>query len=268
MSKKLYDFEPVYYITLEDSVERQNQMESQFNLLGIKNYNKIIALDGRKTNYSEDPNIIGPYKFSLDSGQIATILSHIKAIKYWYENSDSPTAIFLEDDIDLTICKYWNFGWNDLLRRLPKKWNVIQLSLIRCDDAEVPLNDDDLCLRRRSFYNWSAGCYMITREYAKKLLSHYVCDEKINLSIYNYDDYFPYIENVLYIAARPEEYTLPLFVEDVTKISTFYPLFSKETHKPGQVHSSGFVYDWWKNNGPLVDLDELMTFRETWYWEK
>ena len=60
----------------------------------------------------------------------------------------------------------------------------------------------------------SAGSYMIRRKYAEHLLSHYMPDGKsLNLTIYGYERYIPFIENVLYVAGRPEEYTLPLFVE-------------------------------------------------------
>lgn len=270
---KLTNFPPVYYITLDDSVVRQIDMESQLESLGVHDYTKIVAFDGRINNYSEDPNIYGPYKHDLDSGQIATVMSHLKAIAHWYHNSDTPTAVFLEDDMILTTCQYWNFTWSDIVERLNAfEWNCIQLSLIRADDAQVPLNEGDIQFRRRSFYNWSAGSYMITRKYAKVLLDHYIPEEgKLNLTTYTYEDYCPYIENVLYIAGRPNEYTLPLFVENTKYLSTFYPHFMRGmvgTHKQGQIDSSEFVYNWWKENGHRVNVDELMTFKETWYWDK
>ena len=240
----LTNFPPVYYVTLEDSVVRQVNMESQLESLGVFDYTKIVAFDGRVNNYCEDPNIYGPHKDGVDSGQIATVMSHLKAIATWYWNSDTPTAVFLEDDMILSTCQYWTFKWDDIIERLNKhQWNCIQLSLIRADDAMVPLNDDDIQFRRRSFYNWSAGSYMITREYAKVLLDHYVpVDGELNLSIYGYPEYFPYIENVLYVAGRPHEYTLPLFVENTQYTSTFYKHFPTGMvgkHKQGQVYKIG-----------------------------
>ena len=269
----LTNFPPVYYVTLEDSVVRQIDMESQLESLGVFDYTRIVAFDGRVNNYCENPNIYGPHKDGVDSGQIATVMSHLKAIATWYWNSDTPTAVFLEDDMILSTCQYWTFTWDDIVERLNRhQWNCIQLSLIRADDAMVPLNEGDIQFRRRSFYNWSAGSYMITREYAKVLLDHYVpVDGELNLSIYGYPEYFPYIENVLYVAGRPHEYTLPLFVENTGYTSTFYQHFPKGMvgkHKQGQVHSSAFVHNWWKENGHRVNIDELMTFKETWYWDK
>jgi GR25 family glycosyltransferase involved in LPS biosynthesis len=217
INQKLNNFPPVYYITLEDCVERQNNMERQYQKLGIVDYTKIVAYDGRVVNYCDDSKICGPHLNCIDSGHIATILTHLKAIKYWYENSTSPYAIFMEDDMILETVNFWNFTWDDITTRLPKEWECIQLSLIRGDDAAVPLGEHDIQFRRRSFYNWSAGCYMIKRSHAKKILYHYIrYGGEYNLTVCDYSEYIPYIENIVYIAARPYEFTLPLFVEDVS----------------------------------------------------
>ena len=269
MNNKLIDFGPVYYITLKDSVDRQNNMVNQFRKFGIIDYSKIIACDGRTFDYQNDERIITPNKYLIDSGHIATILSHLKAIEYWYETSSSPFAIFMEDDMNLEISNFWNFTWKDIIARLPSEWNCIQLSIIRGDDAEVKLDEKDIQLRRRSFYNWSAGSYMLTREYAKKILNHYKTGkDTYQFVIYNQPDYIPYIENVLYIAGRPYEFTLPLFVENVNIQSTFFPVFIDEPNKGGkiQINSSNFVYEWWKMNGHCVNIDELMTEQPARYW--
>ena len=95
--------------------------------------------------------------------------------------------------------------------------------------------------------------------------------KSLNLTIYGYERYIPFIENVLYVAGRPEEYTLPLFVENTNYTSTFYKHFPKGMvgiHKQGQFDSSAFVHNWWKQNGQHVTIDQLMTFKDTWYWEK
>jgi hypothetical protein len=265
---KLTNFPHVYYITLEDSVNRQNYMEKQLNFLGVKNYTKILAFDGRIHNYCEDQNVTGKFKHQLNSGQIATTLSHLKAISEWYYHSDTPMAVFLEDDMNLNICQYWNFTWDDIISRLNKQeWNCIQLSLQRCNDAEVPLDEEDIRLRRRSFYNWSAGSYILKRQYAEKILNYYIDENnKVNLTVYECEDYIPYIENIIYIAGRPNEFTLPLFVEDVSHASTFYPAFAENTHIQCQIDSSEFVHNWWKNNGNSVNVDELLTPKNTRYW--
>ena len=92
-------------------------------------------------------------------------------------------------------------------------------------------------------------------------------NNEYDITIYDYPNYIPCVENVIYIAARPYEFTLPLFVEDVSMISTFYPMFIDQPTKRGQIESSNYVYNWWKENGHKVDINKLMTFKETRYWD-
>jgi hypothetical protein len=40
-------------------------------------------------------------------------VEQLKAIKHWYETSDSPYAIIMEDDCNLDLVRFWNFNWND-----------------------------------------------------------------------------------------------------------------------------------------------------------
>lgn len=261
---KFKDFPPTYYITLKDSTSRQATIEHRLSSLGI-DFTKIIAYDGRLNNYKTNNNIRGDFISELDSGHIATILSHIKAIEHWYTTSNSSVAVFLEDDMDLTISKYWNFTWNNLYNKLQQyKWNIVQLSLIRTDNAEVSLDAYDMCFRRRSFYNWSAGAYMLTKDYAAKLLNTYITGaDTYNLSVWNYT---PLIENILYVTGRPYEFTIPLFIEDTSYDSTFYPQFISSRNKANQINSAEFVYNWWRTNGSLVNIDNFMEVQEARYW--
>ena len=40
-------------------------------------------------------------------------------------------ALIFEDDISFELSNYWNFSLNEVIRQLPRGWNVIQLCLIR-----------------------------------------------------------------------------------------------------------------------------------------
>jgi GR25 family glycosyltransferase involved in LPS biosynthesis len=271
---KLDNFPPVYYITLEDSKLRQEVMENQLESFGVKDYTKFIAFDGRKIDFCETLDIrhrFDDFHGEFDSGVIATMLSHMYAIKYWLQTSDSPTAVFFEDDINLNTCHFWNFTWDDIMEKVNEKepgWQVIQLSLIRTDDAEIALDEKDLRFRRRTWYNWSAGAYMMTRGYAERLVANHIPEENVlNTDLLDHSEVFPCIENMLYVGARPFEYTIPLFVENVNFKSTFYPKFIEQDRKNGQIHSSDFVYNWWKKNGPNLDFDWFMRFKNARYWE-
>lgn len=250
---KFKNLPPVYYTSLEDSHERQNSMNFQLDLLDIKNKRMISAYDGRIVDYRNNELVEGMYFHQMDSGQIAVVMTHLKAIKDWYYNTDTPYALFIEDDITFETSQYWNFTWDDVIEKLPKDWKVIQLSLIKEDG----IGDDDMKLNHRPWWNWSAS-YMITREYAKILIDEYCADNRYNLRIKKDLRLIPIIENVIYLLAGNDAYTLPLFREDITHLSTFYPNLIENTHKGGQVQSSQFILNWWKTKGNKVSLHELM----------
>lgn len=265
---KLQNFPPVYYITLQDSTARQQQLEAQLQNLAVS-FTKIIAFDGRQHDFTKDKYVIGKLVKHIDSGHLATVISHLKAIEQWYYTSNSPVAIFLEDDMNLGLCKYWQFTWSELFARLDKyHWNVVQLSLLRGQDAEVRLSEEDMCFRRRSFYNWSVGAYMLTRNYAKRLLDTYVSGKEYALTVERWHDYFPYVENIIYIAARPHEFTIPLFTENINFTSTFYPQFINTKRKLGQIESSQFVEQWWQTSGKDISVDDFMQLKEARYWQE
>ena len=247
---KLNNFPPVYYISLEDQYKRQNSMNLQLDLLGIENKTMVIAYDGRIIDYKDNELVEGLYFNQMDSGQIAVVMSHIKAIKKWYYDTTTPYAIFFEDDMTLQTSEYWNFCWDDVMNNLPKNWKVIQFSLIK----ENGVNEDDMKLQPRNWYNWSAGSYMITREYAKILIDEYCDEDRYKLKINKDLRLIPLVENVIYISAGKDAYTFPLFAEDTKHLSTFYPNLIKDTHKGGQIQCSQFILEWWKKNGKIFEL--------------
>ena len=274
IKEKLINFPPIYYITLSDSVNRQKLFEEQFFLNGIKNVNMVEAYDGRKINYCEENNIVGgQYLHQMDSGQIAATISHLKAISEWYYNSNSEYAIFFEDDMLIESVNDWNFTWDEFISILPENWKTIQLSLIKDN-----IKQDDMKLIQRDiinlftpFENWSAGSYLIRRNYAKELIEYFYQNKKYFLqiknnnyhSLYSIKEYgktlplLPLIEHCLFALANTNAYTIPLFYENTNFESTFYPHFIQNSHKGFQVDSSNYVKNWWKTKGKDKSLDDF-----------
>lgn len=252
---KLQNLPPIYYITLADSFDRQKYFEDQFSDY-ISDIHKIESYDGRKTNFVANNDIVyGNFLDNMDSGSIATVISHLKGIFEWYESCDSEYALFFEDDMSIESIQHWNFTWNDFINNLPENWKIIQLSLIK-----EQINDTDMMINSRVWWNWSAGAYLINRNYAKELKDHFYIDEKYCLKIKNHDDIIPCIEHCLFSLAEDDAYTIPLFYENVNFISTFYPHFIKETNKKSQVESANYVKYWWKIEGKnknIIDLKYL-----------
>jgi GR25 family glycosyltransferase involved in LPS biosynthesis len=125
---KLKNIPPIYYLNLDGQPERKDYMEEQFKYWEIENYTRISAYDGREDDLSDI--IKGRYPEDMTSGEIGCTTSHLKAIKHWIDTSDSPYAIFMEDDVDLDIVRFWDFTWTDFASKLPYDWDVVQLAII------------------------------------------------------------------------------------------------------------------------------------------
>lgn len=135
---KLNGFGPIYYLNMDEDTDRRQHMEDQFKYWEIEDYTRISAYDGRDDDLSDI--IKGRYPESMSSGEVGCITSHLKAIKHWYDTSTSPYAIMMEDDCNLDVVQYWNFGWNDFASRLPYDWDVVQLAIIQTGDIHVKLH--------------------------------------------------------------------------------------------------------------------------------
>jgi len=243
---KLKNFPVVNWISLKDSTERQDFMNEQ-----LKNFNldsrMIEAYDGRLVDYTNNPMVKGVYFDQINSGMTAISLSHLKMIKNWYDTSNENYGFFCEDDVTFETINYWNFTWDDIMNNLPNNWQTIQLSLIKGG----VISDADMKFVIRPIINWSAAAYIMTKEYAKEILSKYICDDltyKLEV-IYNGVNYLPLPENVLFGYFNSLVYTLPLFVANTVKFArTLFPMFYEEENLAGNIHSSNHVLNWWKNN--------------------
>ena len=98
---KLNGFGPIYCFNLDGQPERWKYMEEQFEYWELTNYERISAYDGREDDLSDI--IKGRYPELMTSGEVGCVTSHLKAIKHWLETSDSPYAIIMEDDCNLSL---------------------------------------------------------------------------------------------------------------------------------------------------------------------
>ena len=108
---KLKNFGPIYLINLDGQPERWEYMRDQFEYWELTDYHRVSAYDGREDDLSDI--IKGRYPENMTSGEVGCVTSHLKAIKHWYETSNSPYAIIMEDDCNLDLVQYWNFTWQD-----------------------------------------------------------------------------------------------------------------------------------------------------------
>lgn len=259
---KLKNFPPIYYVSLEESKDRQEHLEKQFQEHEIKNYTSMIF-----KRFAECNDVIhGRYVHTLNSSNKGASTSHLKSIKKWLTETDEPYAVFFEDDVSFKTIEYWNFDWNDFMKNLPSDCEAVQLMWVRPHMVKIEF-------RERYPDDWSATAFMLTRSYGQKLLDRFMIgDEEFN---YDMGDYQPIVENIMFTSGRV--YTIPLFVEKTSLPSTFInsPEFDSNLVINGQSKchhdSQSSVLNWWKNIGCKTSLSKIMNtqvFPSNFDWGK
>ena len=238
---KLKNIGPIYYLNLDDQPERREYMENQFKYWGVENYTRISAYDGRDDDLSDI--IKGRYPEDMSSAEIGCTTSHLKAIKHWLDTSDSPYAIIMEDDVDLSPVKNWSFKWVDFYSKLPYDWDVVQLAIICTGALHVRIH-------KRFVNDFSTACYMITRHHAEKLMKYHVRGEKYKID--NGVKPRAVADDLIYNSGNT--YSIPVFLYKIALGSSIHPEHVDFFHKASYDGLLGF----WKQTGCHWKLDEFM----------
>ena len=240
---KLKNFGPIYYLNLDGQPERKEYMESQFKYWELENYARISAYDGREDDLSDI--IKGCYPEMMTSGEVGCVTSHLRAIKHWLDTSDSPYAIIMEDDCDLSVAKYWNFTWQDFISRVPYAWDVIQLAIICTGDIVVPVHN-------RFINDFSTACYVITRHHAEKLMRLHVRGDKYRLD--NGVKPRAVADDLIYNSGVT--YATPLFLYEIKCGSSIHPEHVDVFHKA----SYDGILNFWKTQGPDITVEQITDY--------
>lgn len=240
---KLKNIGPIYCINLDGQPDRWQYMEDQFKYWEIENYTRISAYDGREDDLSDI--IKGRYPENMTSGEIGCTTSHLKAIKHWYETSDSPYAIFMEDDVDLQLVKFWNFTWSDFAAKVPYDWDVIQLAIICTGNIHVKLH-------KRFINDFSTAAYMITRHHAEKILKLHVRDDKYKLD----QGVKPraVADDLIYNSGNT--FSIPIFLYRIELGSSIHPEHIDVFHRA----SHDALLQFWERQGHDMTIDDLMNY--------
>jgi hypothetical protein len=235
--KKLNNFAPVYVINLLDQVTRSRYIKKHFKEHCITDYNFVSAVNGTKGREEID-NLLHhtSYTDDLRHPEIAAILSHLKAIKHWLDTSDSPYAIICEDDVVLDTVKSWDFTWDDFINSLDFKYDIIQMSIT--NPVRIPLH------KRVRFKEYSAGCYLITREYAQKLIIRHLIGDKYKIE----GKRIVIVADEL-IYDTPNAYSVGLFTYKADE-SNINPDKLSGAH----IRSINTVKEFWKTNKPIQSI--------------
>lgn len=245
-TEKLNNFPSVYYLSLEECVDRREHLEKQFKDFNIHKVNSVIS-----KRYKECNDILhGRYVHTLTDASKGCCTSHMRCIKRWLTETDEPYGFFCEDDLSLETIKYWNFTWQEFITHLPNDWECVQLMWIRDEMSDIKF-------RKRFSDDWSATAYIMKRERAQKIIDTYYYDDEFHFDIPN-SNFQPIVENLVFSLGKV--YTFPLFVEEIKKFDTCIINSDEFTglkddweiidgQGPAHVRSYHHIINWWKTVG-------------------
>ena len=245
---KLEGLPPIYYINIDGQPERKAYMEEQFKYWEIEDYTRIPAYDGREDDLSDI--IKGRYPENMSSGEIGCTTSHLKALKYFIDNSDAPCAIIAEDDLSLQPVRSWGFTWKDLYAKVPYDYDVLQLAII----CTGPLH---IRLHKRFVNDFSTAAYMITRHHAEKLIKFHCRGGYTGEQKYKLDQGAKpraVADDLIYNSGNT--YAMPLWLYKIALGSSIHP------EHVDMIHKSNYegLLDFWKSNGAQLDIRALMDY--------
>lgn len=251
---KLEGFPSTYYLSLEESIDRRENLENQFKDYNINKVNSIVS-----KRFKECDDVLhGQFVNTLTDASKGCCTSHMKCIKKWLNETDEPYGFFCEDDLSLETVRYWNFTWKEFIDSLPEDWECVQLMWVRDNTSEIKL-------RERYFDDWSATAYIMKRERAQKIIDTYYYDDEFHFDIPD-TNLQPIVENLVFSLGKV--YTFPLFVEEIKKFDTciinsdeFNGLKDDwviiDGQGPAHIRSYHEVINWWKKTGSHLKIDQI-----------
>ena len=240
---KLKNFGPLYYINLDGQPERDAAMQSMCKYWEL-NPTRISAFDGR--NNSLNHILEGSHDIGISSGEVGCVTSHLKAIKQWYETTDTPYAIFAEDDVSFDTARFWKFTWDEFVEKLPYDWDVVQLAIINPGVVYASMH-------ARWVNDFSTACFMITRHHAKKLIDHHCVGDKFRLD--QGVKPRPVADDLIYNCGRT--YAIPLFHYKIEMGSSIHPEHIEVFHKGSH---QGILNHWKEQLSQMEDQSQLFNY--------
>jgi hypothetical protein len=228
----------IIWINLNRSNDRKENMLYILNNFNIINY-RLSAIDGSeilnvKENFfiKEDNQYLENNKFS--NKEFATLLSHLNCIESYknFNNLKYNVAMICEDDLSLDFINYWKKSINEIILNAPAEWDIIMLGYF-----SLNINYKE----EYSKWNgeWSAICYLITHNGAKKLSK-----------LKDVDGKWKYKDGDLMVA---DSYIF-------SKLNTYlykYPYFTFPNNNNSTIHEDHVNYHYMYKNANYLVLENI-----------
>ena len=240
---KLQDIPNIYWLNLDADEQRRQYMEEQFDYWEITNHTRISGYDARNDDVS--CFLKGRIPDNVTQNELGCCLSHLKAIKHFYENTTDEYCLIMEDDVNLNIVKYWNFTWTDFFSCVPYDWDCVQLTTICTGDIHVKLH-------LKFINDFSAAIYLISRHHAAKIIRNHIRGDKYKLD----NGVKPRAVSEDVILETGKTYTIPLFLYNLDMGSTIHPEHINIFHKAP--HDA--LLNFWQQTGSQIDIRDYMDY--------
>ena len=240
---KLKDIPHVYWLNLDADTERCEYMENQFKYWEIENHTRISGYDGREDDVS--CHLKGKIPDNVSQKELGCCMSHLKAIKKFYEETDDEYCLIMEDDAVLDIARYWNFTWHEFFSLLPYDWDCVQLTTITTGDIHVKLH-------LKFINDFSAAVYLISRHHAAKIIKNHVRGDKYKLD----QGVKPRAVSEDTILETGKTYSIPLFLYNLQFNSTIHPEHIHVFHQ-GPYNA---LLNYWQQSGAGIDIKDYMDY--------
>ena len=240
---KLRGLPHIYWLNLDADEDRRFYMEEQFKYWEIENHTRISGYDGRDDDVSS--HLKGRIPDNVTQNELGCCMTHLKAIKHFYEETDDDYCMILEDDVDFSTVRHWNFTWQEFIGLAPYDWDCLQLTTICTGDIHVKLH-------LKFINDFSAAVYLISRHHAAKMMRHHIRGEKYKLD----NGVKPRAVSEDTILETGRTYTIPLFLYNMNFGSTIHQDHITVFHKAPHDALSNY----WQQQGPSVDIREWMNY--------
>ena len=250
IKKKLKGMGPVLWINLDTETDRQDHMNGLFDYYEIEN-TRISAIDARGDNDATE-FLHGRFPELITPGELGCTMSHLKAIKHFYYETDLDYIIICEDDIVFDTVQYWPFTWSGYLSSVPYDWDVLQCAITSTKNLRANLNP-------RLINDFCAAFYVITRHHAKKLIKHHVKGDKYRLD----QKIKPRATSEEIIYNSGVTYSMPLFTYRYDFDSGIHQDHIEVFHK----QNVEGVMKFWEGRPPELGTKELLDYEFYGFWE-
>jgi GR25 family glycosyltransferase involved in LPS biosynthesis len=207
--KYLHGIDTIYWLNLEVSTSRKNNMLNMFKNDIFKNINieRINAVNGKLINLKDFIQVENKNN-SMSYSEFGCLLTHLDTIRK-FSNSKYNIALILEDDCTLDLKKYWKKSINKIIQEAPSDWGIIQLCYYTNDmDSILDWNNNNILYHKWNNH-YSTLAYLINKKSANNFINKYYIN-----NIYSLDYYQSYCaDNFIYNNIKTYVYKFPYFIQ-------------------------------------------------------